>query len=261
MLWSWWKNRQRKRLLAAPFPETWEPLLNSHCRQFATLSAEEQQRLRNDARILVSEKHWEGCNGLMITEEIQVTIAAHAALMSLGFPESPFDRLLSILIYPDTFVAKRNTRMSAGAWLESDEPRLGEAWYQGPVILTWREIREQCVDSPSGRNVIIHEFAHLLDMEDRDVNGVPALPDERQYQTWLEVTEAEFDRLQRQTRLGRRTLIDSYGATSPAEFFAVSSETFFEQPDRMQAELPRLYDVLKAYYRQDPAARLASSSR
>lgn len=259
MLWSWWKHRKRRQLLATPIPPSWEALIPTHCRQFAALSAEEQQRLRNDVRILIAEKHWEGCNGLSITEEIQVTIAAHAALMGLGFPEMPFERLLSILVYPDTFVAKRNTRMTGGGWLESDEPRLGEAWYQGPVILTWREIREECVESPDGRNVIIHEFAHLLDMEDRDVNGVPSLPDEQQYETWLDVTSAEFDRLQRQIRLGRRTLIDSYGATSRAEFFAVASETFFEQPVRMQSELPRLYDVLKAYYRQDPAGRLTAS--
>ncbi len=256
MLWSWWRNRQRKKLLLTPFPTAWESLLPTHCRHFAALNDAERQRLRDDVRILIAEKHWEGCNGLAITEEIQVTIAAHAALMSLGFPQLPFDRLMSILVYPDTFVSKRNTRVADGAWMESDEPRLGEAWYQGPVILVWREIREQCVEAPSGRNVVIHEFAHLLDMEDRDVNGVPSLPDEEQYRTWMEVTNAEFDRLERQTRLGRRTLIDSYGATSRAEFFAVASETFFEQPARMKEELPRLYDVLQAYYRQDPAARV-----
>jgi Mlc titration factor MtfA (ptsG expression regulator) len=261
MLWSWWRNRQRKKLLSTPFPPAWESLLSTHCRYFARLTNDERQRLRNDVRLLVVEKRWEGCNGLAITEEIQVTIAAHAALMGLGFPELPFDRLLSILVYPDTFVARRNTQMSGGGWLESNEPRLGEAWYQGPVILVWREIREQCLDSPTGRNVIIHEFAHLLDMQDREVNGVPTLPDEQSYETWLEVTEKEFDRLQRQIRLGRRTLIDRYGATSRAEFFAVSSETFFEQPVRMQAELPRLYDVMKAYYGQDPAARALSNGR
>lgn len=255
MLLTWWRNRRRRKLLSTPFPERWEPILQSHCRHFARLGRDDQQRLRNDLRILVAEKHWEGCNGLAITEEIQVTIAAHAALMGLGFPATPFDRLASILVYPDTFVAKRTTQIPGGGFLESDEPRLGEAWYQGPVILVWREIREQCVEFPDGRNVVIHEFAHMLDMGDHAVDGIPQLDSAEQYQTWMEVTNAEFERLQRQLRLGRQTVINSYGATSRAEFFAVSSETFFEQPRRLQEELPQLYDVLKAFYRQDPAQR------
>jgi Mlc titration factor MtfA (ptsG expression regulator) len=240
MLLTWWRNRRRRQLLSTPFPEHWEPILSANCRHFALLSSGEQQRLRNDLRILISEKNWEGCNGLVITDEIRVTIAAHAALMGIGFPANPFDRLASILVYPDTFVAKRMTRMTGGAQLESDEPRLGEAWYQGPVILVWREIREQCLEAPDGRNVIIHEFAHLLDMGDHDVDGIPELDSPEQY---------------RQIRLGRRTVIDSYGATSRAEFFAVASETFFEQPARLRSELPQLYSILQAYYRQDPAAR------
>jgi Mlc titration factor MtfA (ptsG expression regulator) len=255
MLWTWWRNRKRRKILSAPFPERWEPILSTNCRHFARLSRDEQRRLRNDLFIFLAEKNWEGCNGLTITEEMQVTIAAHAALMGLGFPELPFDRLASILVYPDTFVAKRTTHMTGGAFLESDEPRLGEAWYQGPVILVWREIREQCVEAPNGRNVVIHEFAHLLDMGDHDVDGIPQLDSAEQYRTWQEVTDAEFERLQRQIRLGRSTVIDSYGATSRAEFFAVASETFFEQPRRLQAELPQLYGILQAYYRQDPARR------
>jgi Mlc titration factor MtfA (ptsG expression regulator) len=253
MLLTWWRNRRRRKLLATPFPAEWDAMLPTHCRHFSRLSADEQDRLRDHLRILIAEKHWEGCNGLVITPEIQVTIAAQAALMSLGFEQLPFDRLLSILVYPETFVAKRMTPMSPGAYLESNEPRLGEAWYQGPVILVWREIREQCLESPDGRNVVIHEFAHLLDMQDRDINGVPSLDDQQQYDTWLEVTGAEFDRLKLQTHLGHRTVIDSYGATNRAEFFAVASETYFEEPRRLRNQIPRLYDVLKAYYKQDPA--------
>jgi hypothetical protein len=255
MWWLWGRKTRRKKLLATPFPDGWLPIVEANCRHYALLSPAEQQRLRDDLRILIAEKHWEGCNGLQLTEEIQVTIAAHAALMALGFPELPFDRLQTVLVYPDTFVSKRTTPITGHAYLESDEPRLGEAWTYGVVILVWREICEQCLGAPSGRNVIIHEFAHILDMEDRDVDGVPSLQNHDQYQSWIDVTEAEFDRLQRQTRLGRRTLLDSYGATSLAEFFAVASEAFFERPVELRDERPRLYDVLKAYYRQDPAER------
>ncbi len=254
MIWKWWRARRRRKILAQNFPTEWEAWLPTHCRQFSRLSPAFQQRLRNDVQILVAEKHWEGCNGLVVTPEMQVTIAAQAALMGLGFPAVPFDRLLSILIYPETFIAKRMTRMTDGAWLKSNEPRLGEAWYQGPVILVWREIREQYLEGPTGRNVVIHESAHLLDMEDHDVNGMPAMENGEQYRNWMEVTEAEFDRLQRQVRFGRKTVIDSYGATSRAEFFAVASEAFFEDPLRLREDVPRLYEVLKVYYKQDPAA-------
>jgi Mlc titration factor MtfA (ptsG expression regulator) len=253
----WWLTRKQRRqkLLATPFPEAWEAIVHASCRHFGGLTEPERQIVRDRLRILVAEKNWEGCNGLILTDEIKVAIAAHAALMTIGLPELPYGRLESILVYPDTFVATRRTRIDGGGFLESDEPRLGEAWTYGVVILVWREIREQCIEAQTGHNVIVHEFAHILDMEDRDVDGVPSLESAQQYDKWIEVTEAEFHRLDRQARLGRRTLLDVYGATNRAEFFAVASETFFEQPVRLREEIPQLYEVLKGYYRQDPAAR------
>ena len=258
-MWSWlWGRKYRRQELALhPFPETWEALLHSHCRHFVSLTEAERRRLRNDVRVLIAEKNWEGCNGLKVTEEMQVTIAAQAALMSLGFPELPFDRLITLLVYPETFVGKRTTQIAGGGYLESNEPRLGEAWYQGAIILVWREIREQCLKSPQGRNVVIHEFAHLLDMENRDIDGIPSMENQEQFDTWRAVTGEEFRRLQRQTSHGYPTVLDSYGATNPAEFFAVASETFFEQPLRFRTELPRLYEVFQMFYRQDPAARVS----
>lgn len=262
MFWSWWKARRRRKLLAQPFPAAWEDWLRTNCRQYRDLSADEQLRLRQDVRLLIAEKNWEGCNGLTVTPEMQVTIAAHAALMALGFPALPFERLVTILIYPDAFIGRRKQRISGDLpaifgeqAFQTAEAHLGEAWYQDVVILVWREIQEQCQQPAAGRNVVIHEFAHLLDMEDQAADGLPNLDNEEQYETWLDVTSAEFERLRRQIRLGRRTLLDSYATTNPAEFFAVASETFFEQPLAFRAELPNLYAVLRAFYRQDPAAR------
>jgi Mlc titration factor MtfA (ptsG expression regulator) len=254
---SWWRNRRRKRLLAEPFPDDWQPWLARNCRHYPWLTAAEQQRLRNDVRVFVAEKHWEGCNGLVVTDEMRVTIAAHAVLLGLGFPQLPYDRLLSVLIYPDTFVA-RQQRLQAGIMNESDEPRLGEAWYQGPVLLSWREVREQCVEDPDGRNVVIHEFAHLLDMTNHAIDGIPALDGVADADGWVERFHTEYQRLVRQSRVGRRSVIDDYGATSEAEFFAVASEAFFERPTDLQLDKPVVYECLRSYYRQDPAGRVTA---
>ncbi len=255
MIFEWWRARRRRQLLAKPIPETWERYLLSNCRHLAQLRPAEIARLRDDIRLLIAEKHWEGCNGLEVTDEMRVTIAAHAAMMGLGFPTAPFDRLMSILIYPNTFVANPRRRQPWGLEEDAAEPHLGEAWYQGPVILSWRQIRQQCVTQPDGRNLVIHEFAHLLDMANFDVDGVPDLPREVNARQWADVFHEEFRRLQRQIRLGRSTLLDEYAGTSPVEFFAVGSEAFFERPTALRAENPQVYDLLRQYYRQDPAAR------
>lgn len=253
-MFAWWKRRRRRRLLAEPFPADWQDCLQTHCRHYARLTPAEQQRLRNDVRLLVAEKHWEGCLGLVVTDEMRVTIAAHAALLGLGFPELPFDRLLSILIYPDTFVSRQTRAKSWGIVEEADEPRLGEAWYQGPVLLSWREVREQTQGAPSGRNVVLHEFAHLLDMENHAVDGVPAI-DGPNADSWVASLHDEYHRLVRRARRGRDTVLDYYGATSEAEFFAVATEAFFERGSDLRAESPTVYQLLQEYFRQDPAAR------
>ena len=255
---TWWRNRRRKRLLSQPFPADWDTWLRRDFRHFPSLAVAEQDRLRCDVRLLVAEKNWEGCNGQVVTDEMRVTIAAHAALLGLGFADVPFDRLLSILIYPDTFVSRQVRRAKWGGVEEADEPRLGEAWYQGPVLLSWREVKEQCVDSDSGRNVVIHEFAHLLDMQNHEIDGIPALDGPIHSDTWIATFHDEYGRLIRQARLGRRTVLDYYGATSEAEFFAVASEAFFERPVHLRDESPELYAILHQFYRQDPAARAAA---
>jgi hypothetical protein len=253
-MFTWWRNRRRQRILSRPFPAEWEAWLPSHCRHYGRLTADQQQRLRRDVQLLVAEKSWEGCGGLTVTDEMRVTISAHAALLGLGFDALPFDRLMSVLIYPDTFVSPQRRRTPWGGVEETDEPRLGEAWYQGPVLLSWREVKEQCVENDSGRNVVIHEFAHLLDMQNYDVDGMPALDGPADVQRWTETMQRAFGRLNRQARLGRKTVLDYYGTTSEPEFFAVASEAFFERGPQLRTEFPELYDLLRTFYRQDPAA-------
>jgi Mlc titration factor MtfA (ptsG expression regulator) len=133
---------------------------------------------------------------------------------------------------------------------------LGEAWYRGPVILSWADVLETSRALGGGENLVWHEFAHQLDMLDREIDGTPPLENRAQYRRWIDVMTAEHERLKRSARAGRQTLLDPYGTESEAEFFAVVTECFFDQPIELRTEHPELYALLKEFYRQDTAARL-----
>lgn len=254
-MFKWWRDRRRRKLAEEQFPDEWLPIIHRNCRHFATLDHVERVRLLRDVRWFLEEKSIEVSLGLVLTDEMRVTVAVHASLLGLGFDAPPFDRLISVILQPEIYIATKVQRESSGLELHSQEERLGEAWRNGPVLLSWRDVARQCRDEPDGRNVILHEFAHLLDMSDADADGVPPLDTEEQFRTWLDVTRIEYRRLVRHAEHGRRTLLDWYGSTNEAEFFAVATETFFEQPVEMQKLHPSLYDVLRAFYKQDPAAR------
>lgn len=255
MVFRWWRKRRRKQLALEPFPAEWSMIVQRNCRQFAGLTPVEQTRFLRDIRWFVDEKNIEGSVDLKLTDEIRVTIAAHAALIGLGFPEPPFDRLMSIIVRPESYVMKTTHNFGGSLNIVSDEARIGEAWKHGPVVLSWEDIQQQCRDEPDGRNVILHELAHLLDMENAEVDGVPVMKDREQYERWKRVNDAEYRQLVRDIQQGYDTLIDTYGGTSPTEFFAVVTETFFEEPRDMKRFHPELYEVFREYYRQDPAVR------
>jgi Mlc titration factor MtfA (ptsG expression regulator) len=253
MLFSWLQRRRRRKILAQPFPAAWERHLRRNVAHYRYLSAAEQARLRDDLRIFIAEKSWEGCGGLQITDEIKVTIAAQACLLVLGLEHNYFDRVQSILVYPRGYRAPDQ----AG---EEDQKywsgRLGEAHYRGPVVLSWEEVLHDG-RHPTGNNLIIHEFAHQLDMLDGVINGTPPLRDEDQARRWHDVMTAEYDRLIEESERGQATLLDEYGTTNEAEFFAVATECFFERPVALARRHPQLYSLLREYYHQDPAARCA----
>ena len=255
MLFQWWRNRRRSHLAREPFPAAWLSIIQVNCRHFATLTTAEQARLLQDVRWFLAEKSIEVSLGLVLTDEMRVTVAAQASLLGLGFTSPPFDRLRSVILQPEVFLGDNVVRDSSGLELHSQDARIGQAARNGPVVLSWSDVVRQCRDEPDGRNVILHEFAHLLDMVDGDVDGVPPMDTEQEFRTWQDVTRIEYRRLVNQAQLGRRTLLDEYGATSEVEFFAVATETFFEQPVEMRTLHPRLYDVLRAFYKQDPAIR------
>jgi Mlc titration factor MtfA (ptsG expression regulator) len=256
MIFNWLRQQRRRRILAEPFPEEWLKYLERNVAHYRYLSPEEQSRLRDELRIFIAEKNWEGCGGLTVTDEMKVTIAAQACLMTLGLPGEPFRGVLSILIYPAGYSVPA-ARLHPDWTIYGESARLGESWYRGPVILSWAEIKEDAEHPGYGNNLIWHEFAHQIDMLDRSTNGTPPLETVEARRRWHDVMTAEFEQLRRDARSGRETLLDSYGAESEAEFFAVCTECFFDAPIELKQMHPRLYDLLAGYYRQDPAARIA----
>jgi MtfA peptidase len=254
MLFSWLRSRRRAKILATPFPDEWLDYLDRNVPLYGRLNEREKAVLRDDLRILVAEKHWEGCGGLTMTDEIKVTIAANAALLLLGIDHDSFARVMSILVYPSGFRSPDGWRRSDGT-VDMAGGALGLAWYDGPVILAWDAVLSGARDPKDGQNVVLHEFAHQLDYLDGLADGTPPLRHQEDYQQWHDVMTREFERLKAESEYGHPKVLDSYGATNHAEFFAVATEAFFEKSRQMYSRHPELYAVLSEYYGQDPAAR------
>ncbi len=259
MIFSWLRERRRRKILSLPFPGEWLVYLDRNVAHYRHLSPTDQARLRDKLRIFVVEKNWEGCGGLTLTDEMKVTVAAQASLMALELPGDPFRAVLSILIYPAGYAVPEE-RWHHGWSIQRESARLGESWYRGPVILSWAEIADESRHPGQGNNLIWHEFAHQIDMLDRSTNGTPPLETREARQQWHDVMTAEFKQLRRDAHDGRATLLDKYGAESEAEFFAVATECFFDAPVELRHRHPRLYELLADYYRQDPAERIARRS-
>jgi MtfA peptidase len=255
VLFGFWKRRRRERLRATPFPADWVTILEENCPFYRQLSKLDRAELHGHIQVFLAEKHFEGCAGLVLDDAIRVTIAAQACLLLLHRETDDYRRLITILVYPSAYVARGIEPLQGGFVLEGEQARLGEAWRDGVVILSWDDVRTGAADIHDGHNVVLHEFAHQLDHEDGVADGAPVLERRSQYVTWARVLGAEYEQLRRASRRGRKSVLDSYGATNPAEFFAVATECFFEKPAQMKKKHPELYDELSAYYHQDPASR------
>ncbi|MEZ6065068.1 MAG: zinc-dependent peptidase [Planctomycetaceae bacterium] len=254
MLFWWWRDRRRRRILREPFPAPWREWLEGNVAHYRRLDTLSQSRMRDLIQVFVAEKHWEGLAGLVVTDEMRVSIAAMASLLILhSSDELNFDHMPSVLIYPNYFLARNLQPDAAGVVTTTREAWLGEAWYRGPVILSWEDVLLDVRPERRGCNVAVHEFAHQLDMlNGRFVDGIPPLPDTLPLEQWEAVMGAEYRRLVRRCRRGQRGLIDCYGSQNAAEFFAVVTESFFESPLALRADAPELYTTLRQFYRLDP---------
>ena len=247
------KQRRRRRLQARPFPKRWLTLIQRHVVFFPRLSAMDRAELLCHIRVFLAEKHFEGCGGFAITDEVRVTIAAQACLLLLHRRTDYFPGLLTILVYPLTYMVEERRQVGEHVWEEGTVSRLGETGRRmGSLVLSWGAVKHGAADPSDGKNVVIHEFAHQLDFENDAADGVPELVTREQQLAWAAVMRAEFASLRAADESGIPALLDTYGATDPGEFFAVSVEAFFEQPHALRAHHPKLYAELRKYFQQDP---------
>jgi Mlc titration factor MtfA (ptsG expression regulator) len=258
MLFRWLR---RRRIRNTPFPPAWRRLLNDTNRFWADLSADDQARMEDELRFFIAERHWEGCGGLELTESMRVIIAAQACRLLLGRPGERFANVTAILVYPSGYF----TGPAASSILGGGPPRivqgggtpvLGQAYDRGPVILSWQHSWEGATNDADGENLILHEFAHKLDMANGPVDGTPAMESAEQARAWRETMAAARERLAEELRrgwsVGPRPPLRPYALTNPAEFFAVATEVFFERPDDLAEWDAELYGVMSRWYRQDP---------
>ena len=252
MIFGWWTRRRRRALVAKSFPQAWLDVLDRNVAIYHLLPAAQQSRLRDDLRILIAEKTWEGCAGLEMTDDAKIVIAALASVLLLEMDHDYYGSLKTILVYPSAYADPRSERGFDG--IARPVVRLGEARYRGPMVLSWPDVLAGARRCGDGHNLVFHEFAHQLDQQDAVFDGTPPLRSRGDYDDWRRVMSTEFGQLVEHSRRGRATLLDHYGATDPAEFFAVATECFFEKSCQLRQRHRQLYDLMRQFYQQDPAS-------
>ena len=249
---AWFPHYRLKRALKAPFPEEWVPILEGNIQIYRNLPMPLRMQLRQLIKRFLHQKQFFGAGGLEITDEIRVTIAAEACMLVLNRPSAVYPKLRYIIVYPSGFVVDRAGINDAGVVDKKPKHVLGESWDRGKVILAWDSVVHGAENFLDGHNVVLHEFAHQLDSETGSTDGAPILGGAGSYRSWAEVLSEEYMDLRKDSYHGRRSIMDHYGATNPAEFFAVATETFFEKPRRMKKHHAELFEILQKYYRIDP---------
>lgn len=212
-------------------------------------------RLREMATLFLAEKEFTGAQGLEVDDEMAVAIAAQACLPVLNLGLHWYDGFIGIVIHADAVVAQREVEDESGVVHRFEEELTGEAMQGGPVMLSWRDVVEAGESADAGYNVVIHEFAHVLDMRNGHADGVPARPDRVAQDRWLQVLTAQYQAFCDTLQSGQDTLLDPYAAEAPEEFFAVTTEAFFVAAADFRAHHPEMHALLSEFYRQDPAAR------
>ena len=223
-----------------------------------TLGEDDQRRLRELVVLFLHEKDWSVADDIELTAQMQVWVALQACILILNLGIEYYQGWSGIIVYPAQFVPRHQHVDEDGIVHETDDPYMGEAWLGGPVVLSWEDA--QGSEFPDGVNVVIHEFAHKLDMLNGDANGFPPLHPEMPRARWESAWRAAYEDFCARVDADEETEIDPYASESPGEFFAVMSEAFFEIPDVVQDEYPGVYEQLAAFYRQDPAQRFAAQA-
>lgn len=242
------RNARRKEVAKKAFPQEYITVLTKQLPFYERLPDELKNRLHRKILVFLDEIRFEGCGGQVLTDEIRLTIAGQASMLLLNDDNSYFNILQVVLVYPSTYIARQQN--PDGSSVES--VRLGESWTTGTIVISWDDILRGISNTNDGHDVVLHEFAHQLDQESGSGNGAPILAGRTSYASWARVLGDDYKELKKRTKKFKKTVMDRYGATNPAEFFAVATETFFEKPVQLKTKHPELYEELKKYYNLDP---------
>jgi hypothetical protein len=243
---------RRARHFAAPFPEPYRRILKRNLPLFRKMPHALRDELCGHINVFLREKRFQGCGGLELTDEMRVTIAGHACLLLLNGQARYFPGFTSILVYPGSYLVD-DVDYDGEVEIRGKDARAGESWHRGPVILSWDDVVQSFSEQADGQNVVLHEFAHKLDEENSDVEGLPVLSSASHYREWAEVLTRTYENLEETLANFEDPAFDDYALTSPAEFFAVATESFFERPGTMKLQFPELYAQFSRYYAVDPA--------
>ena len=246
------KNKHRKKIYSQPFPQLWIDILKKNIPIYNRVPLELLPHLHGCILLFLHEKDFVG-RGITLDEEIRLTISGNACLLLLHRRQTRFPGFKTVIIYPDTYVAKQTNHHDSLESIENSH-RAGESWVRGPIVLSWGDSIRGSLNDKDGHNVILHEIAHKLDEQSGDMNGLPVLSDNKHYATWAKVLNEEFNALKHRAKRGKNSVLDEYGTLSAPEFFAVATESFYEKPQQMKKKLPDLYQELSVFYNIDPAS-------
>ena len=244
-------RRRRHELLSSEIDSQWGSILEENFPLYRKMPDDIRRRLGGYVNAFIEEKSFEACGGLgQLTDEMLVTVAGQACILLLNGRFGVYDSLQSVLLYPNAYDVM-DSRDSSG-FGKAKSRRLGESWESGSVVLSWAHVVSGAACPNDGRNLVIHEFAHQLDQGDGVADGAPALFSREEQNKWAGVFRDAYQLHGQYLQRGKKLVIDEYGATNPAEFFAVASETFFERPKKLSIRYPDLYDRLRVFYELDP---------
>lgn len=248
-----WVRRRRTALRSEPLPPGYADVLSRNVALYSALSKDLREQLHGHINVFLAEKRFFGVGGQEITPDVAITVAGNACLLLLNRDATYFPGFKSILVYPNTYEVD-HVDYDGGVATQKRSRRAGESWHRGPIVLAWSSVVHGAAIAGDGYNVVLHEFAHKLDEENMGTNGQPILREAGHYQEWAEVLGREYKSFADRVASRKNKVMDEYGLTSPAEFFAVATESFFEKSRAMKKRLPDLYDQLVRFYAVDPAS-------
>ena len=245
-------HRRRLRLRAQPPPQGLDDVLSQNLGLYSLLPDNLREELLGHVSVFLNEKRFISAAGQEITPEVRFTIAGTACLLLLGREPRYFPGFSSIVVYPETYEAD-HVEYDGVVQTHKRSRRAGESWHRGPVVLSWNNVLHGAKNAGDGYNVVLHEFAHKLDEQNAGTNGLPILNNADHYRDWAKVLGREFRQFADRVSRGKNKVMDEYGLTSPAEFFAVATESYFEKGRAMRKRLPELHEQLRRFYAVDPA--------